>query len=294
MSLHAWILATRPKTLTAALSPIVVATALAWASRGQVEWWISLCALAASLFIQFGTNLVNDALDFKKGTDTEERLGPARMCQSGRLSTDRVLQVAGLFFAIAFVFGIPLVREGGWPILVIGLASILFAYAYTGGPYPLAYHGLGEIFVLVFFGWIAVGGLVFLHERQWSWGAFAAGSQVGLLATVLIQVNNLRDIEGDRRNHKKTLAVRFGLRGARRLLVASMLAAYLIGIYWWACGERAAALAPLLSLPLAIKIARDIRRHGPGRIYNAFLARAALLQLLFSIALALGLGRSRA
>lgn len=289
MSLNAWVLATRPKTLTAALSPILVASALAISFGAHYRWWISLCALGASLFIQFGTNLVNDAIDFKKGTDNEHRLGPQRMSQSGRLDADLVLKVAYVFFASAFLLGLPLVREGGLPILIIGLLSIAFAYFYTGGPYPLAYNGLGEIFVLIFFGWVAIGGLYFLQSGAWFFGAGVAGTQVGLLAAVLIQINNLRDIDGDRLNSKRSLAVKFGKKFARGLLVSSLAAPYVVGFYWLSQGRSLAAFLPLLTLPLAVRLARDLRRTEPGVIYNSFLARAALTQLLFSVLLAAGL-----
>lgn len=289
MNLRAWVLATRPKTLTAALSPIIVASALAFSFGADYRWWISLCALAASLLIQFGTNLVNDALDFKKGTDTVDRLGPQRMSQSGRLNADLVLKVAYVFFVGAFLLGLPLVREGGVPILLIGLFSIAFAYFYTGGPYPLAYNGLGEIFVLIFFGWVAVGGLYFLQSQSWFAGVGVAGTQIGLLATVLIQINNLRDIDGDRLNAKKTLAVKFGKKFARILLLLSVALPYLVGFYWLSQGRSLAAFLPILTAPLAVRLARDLWRTEPGVIYNSFLARAALTQLVFSALLAAGL-----
>lgn len=289
MSARAWILATRPKTLTAALVPIVVATALAVAQGFAIRWWISGLALLASLFIQFGTNLVNDAIDFKKGSDGVHRLGPVRVTQSGLLSARAVLTVAWIFFAAAFLCGIPLVQAGGPVILLIGLLSIAFAYLYTGGPYPLAYHGLGEIFVVIFFGGVAVGGLFFLQSQSYNLPAVVAALQVGLLASVLIEINNLRDVGEDQKNNKNTLAVLFGVRFARSLLAFSVLCPYVLGLYWWVQIKPLAFLLPLFTVPLAMKLIFAIYRTEPSRTYNSFLARAALIHLLFGILLAVGL-----
>lgn len=197
--MRSWLLAARPKTLTAAVIPVVLGTALARSHGGRVLWVYALLALAGALLIQIATNLINDAIDFEKGTDTAERVGPKRVTASG-LIRPRHVKMAGLAcFGGAALVGIPLLIRGGWPLLAIGLASIAAGYVYTGGPYPLAYNGLGEIFVMVFFGLVAVGGTYYLQWLDYGAGAAVAGIAAGSLANVLLAVNNLRDAEGDAR-----------------------------------------------------------------------------------------------
>src|SRR3954452_2397759 len=203
--MHPWLLAARPKTLAAAVTPVLVGTALACIDS-KVAWPQFVFALLGAVFIQIGTNYVNDALDFKKGADTHARLGPLRVTQAGLLDGDAVLRGAYVCFGLAALCGIPLILRGGWPIAIVGVASILMAYAYTGGPYPLAYHGLGELFVMLFFGVIAVGGTYFVLTLQYSIEAAACGVAIGSLAVVILAINNLRDIHGDRASNKKTVA----------------------------------------------------------------------------------------
>lgn len=283
-----WLLALRPKTLTAALVPIMVGTAFLHAFGYPLEWWISLNALAASLFIQFGTNLVNDAMDFKKGADTEKRLGPQRVTQTGVFSYKSVMMVASLFFLVAVAFGVPLVMHGGTPILLIGLCSVLFGYLYTAGPYPLAYVGLGDLFVILFFGLVAVGGLVFLQLASVPQESLVLGLQVGFLAAVLIAINNLRDIEGDKLAHKKTLPVRFGKTFARYEIAFLSLLPFVGNILWFQKGKLWAALLPFLVLPLAFKLIRRIFQTEPSAIYNQYLAQAAGLHLFFGLLISIG------
>lgn len=283
------LLAFRPKTLTASLVPCLAATALAWAEGINIQWWIFGSALMASFFIQIGTNLVNDAMDFKKGADTKERLGPLRMTQAGVLTSFQVLFMATLFFIAAIAFGIPLALEGGWPIVIIGLASVLMGYAYTAGPFPLAYRGLGDLFVIIFFGLIAVMGLFFIYSKIWSASAFLLGLQIGLHATVLIAINNLRDIDGDTKVHKRTLAVRLGINGARKEIYFLCLSPFFLQIYWLVQGYWLAAVLPFLALPLAIKIMKNIKTSPPSSMYNIFLAQSAALHLIFGTLLSIGL-----
>src|SRR5436190_21089721 len=190
--MNAWILAARPKTLSASVVPVLVGTALAY--RVSFVWLPFACALLGAIFVQIGTNLVNDALDFRRGADTSERLGPIRVTQAGLLGYDTVLRGAYVCFAAAGILGVPLILRGGWPIAIVGVASILAAYAYTGGPYPLAYHGMGELFVLVFFGFIAVAGSYYVQRLAVDPAAGIAGLAVGCLAVVLLAINNLRDV----------------------------------------------------------------------------------------------------
>lgn len=284
-----WLMAFRPKTLTAAVVPVLVGTTLANRVGGQFSWWMSIWALLGALFIQIGTNLFNDALDFKKGADTAERVGPKRVTQSG-LVAEKTVMAAGLAsFGLAALCGIPLVIEGGWVIVVIGLLSLFFGYTYTGGPFPLAYRGLGDVFVILFFGWVAVGGVYFLHTGRVDVEVAVAGLQVGMLATVLIAINNLRDIEQDRRVNKRTLAVRFGPTFARAEIAALLIASFGLNAFWWVTGHWGAALLPLVAGPLAWSTLRGVQTTEPGPEYNEFLAKAGLIHLLFGFQLSLGL-----
>lgn len=286
--LNAWILAARPKTLSASLVPIVAASGLARGLGYQIDWWIVIFALLASFCIQIGTNLVNDAMDFKKGADTEKRIGPQRVTQQGLFTFKQVMTAAALFFFLAACFGIPLVIHGGLPILIIGVVSILMGYAYTSGPMPLAYHGLGDLFVILFFGLIAVGGLFFLLTGTYGLPALIVGLQIGFLSTVLIAINNLRDMKTDILVNKKTLAVRFGLQGARFWIAFLIFAPYLGGYYWLSVQRWWVYIIPLLALPLGLFIAKRIFRTEPSSEYNRFLAMSSAYSLVFSTLLALG------
>ena len=276
--MRAWLLAARPKTLSAAIVPVLIGSALAAHEPAAITWWVFWCALIGALLIQIATNFINDAIDYRKGTDTAERLGPTRVTQAGLLTPERVMTAAWLCLAGAALCGIPLLLRGGWPMLVIGVTSIVMAYAYTGGPFPLAYKGLGEVFVILFFGLIAVGGTFYAHSLQYTGPAFLAGVAAGCLAAVLIVVNNLRDVDGDRRSDKRTTAVRFGETFARIEIAVFALVPFvavaLIG--------RVPLLVTLIALPLAVAvIVRAWRNHGAA--LNGVLAMAGGLQWLFGI-----------
>jgi 1,4-dihydroxy-2-naphthoate octaprenyltransferase len=282
-----WLLAIRPKTLSAAIVPVLMGAALAAHEPAGVHWWIFTCALVGAVTIQIATNLINDALDFKKGTDTAERLGPIRVTQAGLISADAVMRMAWLCLFIAALCGIPLIFRGGWPMLVIGLASIAMAYAYTGGPYPLAYHGLGEIFVIAFFGLIAVGGTFYVLSLQWTQAALLVGFAAGSLATVLLVVNNLRDVEGDRRSNKRTTVVRFGEGFARTEIAFFALAPFAsVAVVAW-MQNRWGLLTTLLALPLAIAIIVRASRSR-GAELNRVLAMSGALQWAFGILFVIG------
>lgn len=283
------VLAFRPKTLTASFVPCLAATALASTTEMKFQWWIFTYALAASFFIQIGTNLVNDAMDFKKGADTSERIGPQRITQAGVLTSLQVLALATLFFIAAILLGVPLVNEGGQPIVVIGVLSVMMGYGYTAGPYPLAYRGLGDLFVILFFGLVAVMGLFYLHTKMWTTESFLLGLQIGLHATVLIAINNLRDIQGDAKVNKRTLAVRLGIDGAKKEIYFLCVAPFVLQLYWAAQGRWIAASLPFVALPLAIKIMKNIKNTAPSAQYNQFLGQSAGLHLIFGVLLSLGL-----
>jgi 1,4-dihydroxy-2-naphthoate polyprenyltransferase len=286
-----WLLAARPKTLTASLAPVIVGTGLAYGlSPVPARLWLAGVALLSAACIQIATNLVNDAADFEKGADTAERLGPTRVTQSGLLHGRHVMMAAAAFFLLAALLGVPLIVAGGIPILVIGFLSIAAGYAYTAGPFPLAYLGLGEVFVVLFFGVAAVKGMAFvLAGESLSPWAELASLQVGLQSATLLAVNNFRDIAGDRVAGKQTLAARWGERFARMEVALLVALPFVLGASWLAAGRTAAALLPLVTVPLAIRLVRGVWNEPPSRRFNIFLAQSALLQLLFSLLLAIAL-----
>ncbi len=290
MQLKAWALAARPKTLVAGVVPVAVGSALAF-HDGAFSPLVALAALAGALFIQAGTNLANDYYDFKKGADTSKRLGPPRATQQGWLAPKSVLKGAGVCFALAFVIGIFLVKVAGLPIVIIGLTSLLAGYAYTGGPFPLAYNGLGDLFVLVFFGFVAVGGTYFAQTLTMTTTAFLAAIPVGLLAVALLAVNNTRDAETDIEAGKRTLVVRFGTGFGKAEYVVAILVSALVPLLLWATGRATVwVLLPLASLPLAVPPARLVLQQR-GAILNQALAGTARLQLVFGALFAIGLTR---
>lgn len=279
-----WLLAARPKTLSAAVVPVLMGSALAAHEPPAVTWWVFACALVGAVLIQVATNFINDALDFKKGADTAERVGPLRVTQAGLLRADSVMTGAWLCLFGAALCGVPLMIRGGWPMLAIGVTSIAAAYAYTGGPFPLAYRGLGEVFVILFFGFIAVGGTFYAHSLQWTADALIAGFAAGSLAAVLLAINNLRDVDGDRRSDKRTVAVLFGERFARWEIAFFALAPFavvpLIGRPW--------LLLTLAALPLAAAVILCVFR-GRGAALNRCLGMAGALQWFFGILFVAGL-----
>ena len=288
--IKSFLLAIRFKTLSASLAPVAVATALVAANGEPVLWWVTGLCLLGALFIQMATNFFNDAIDFKKGADTEERVGPVRVTASGQMSPKTVFICGAVLLLLAVVCGIPLVLHGGWPIVAIGLTSLFLAYSYTGGPFPLAYLGLGDVFVILFFGLIAVMGTFYLHTHQlFHADAFVAGLQVGFLSTVLIAINNFRDVEQDRKAQKKTLAVRFGARFVRLEILFLIVGTFLLNLYWIWKGWWIAAALPLVLVSTAWLLVRDIFNEPPSEKYNGFLARSAKLQMLYCFQLTLGL-----
>jgi 1,4-dihydroxy-2-naphthoate octaprenyltransferase len=285
--MNPWILAARPRTLGAAIIPVLAGSALALAA-GSLDPLITTLVIACAVLIQIATNCFNDAIDHAKGADTAERLGPTRVTNAGLLAPRTVLRGGLVCLVLALLLSIPLVLHGGWPIVVIGIFSLLFAYAYTGGPFPLAYLGLGEIFVVLFFGLIAVAGTFYLNTLELSAAALLAGLQIGLHSSVLLAVNNLRDIESDRAANKRTLAARFGLNFARRENAVLVMAPFVLGMAWLPLGFFWALLLPLMTLPLAWWLARACLDASPDRRVNQLLAQAAALHATFGILLSIG------
>ncbi|MBX6343216.1 MAG: 1,4-dihydroxy-2-naphthoate polyprenyltransferase, partial [Thermomicrobiaceae bacterium] len=247
-------------------------------------------ALVAALLIQIGTNFANDYFDFHKGADTEQRLGPTRVTQSGLITAAEVKRATYLTFGLALLVGVYLVAVGGWPILVIGLASIACGVAYTGGPWPLGYHGLGDLFVFVFFGLVAVAGSAYLQTGQLTWLALLAAVPVGLLVDNILVVNNLRDLATDRAAGKRTLATRIGERATRAQYALFVAVAFAVPVALALAGAAPwTVLLTWLSLPLAATLVRAVLGGTSGRALNPVLKRTGQLELLFGLLLALGL-----
>lgn len=286
----AWFMATRPKTLVAGVVPVAVGSAVAL-REGHFQPLVAFAALVGALLLQVGTNLANDYYDFKRGADTADRLGPPRATQQGWLAPGAVLAGALACFGAAFLVGIYLVAVAGLPILVIGLASIAAGLAYTAGPFPLAYNGLGDVFVLVFFGFVAVGGTTYVQAQVVSPLALWAAVPVGLLGVALLAVNNTRDAKTDAAAGKRTLVVRFGTGFGRAEWFACLAVSALVPVGLWLSGQASAwVLLPLASLPLAVPPGRLVLR-AEGAILNQALAGTARLQLVFGLLLAAGLSR---
>lgn len=284
----AWLIAARPKTLTCAAAPVMVGTACAHAA-GALAPLPAAAALAGAALIQVGTNLVNDAADFERGADTAERLGPPRAAQRGLLPVAAIWRGAALCFALAFAVGVYLVAIGGWPIAAIGLASIAAGYGYTAGPAPLAYNGLADLAVMIFFGAVAVCGTAFVQAGEIPAMAYWAWLPVGSLATAMLAINNLRDRAGDRAAGKRTFAVRFGRSAAVAECVALFAIAYaapLAAALW--CRAPMLAL-PLVTAPLAAPPLRAITGGAEGAELNQTLGQTARLVAVHSALLAAGI-----
>lgn len=283
-----WLLATRPKTLPAAAAPVVVGVAAA-ISEQVFRFGPALAALLGALLLQVGSNLANDVFDYKKGADTAGRLGPTRVTQAGLLTPNQVLAGMWLTFGLAALVGVYLVVVGGWPVVVIGLLSMASAIAYTGGPFPLGYHGLGDVFVFIFFGLVAVGGTYYVQAGTVSPLAVWVAVPVGVLVVNILVVNNLRDIESDRAAGKKTLAVRLGAGGARAEYLALLAVACAVPLLMALLGLSTpwVMLAWLSLLPGWRAIRLALTAEGP--VLNQALAGTARLALIYALLLSAGL-----
>jgi len=280
--LKSFILAARPKTLPAALVPVWVGVVLANHIEG--EWSVSLAffTLMGALWIQIATNFFNDAIDSDKGADTVNRIGPVRATASGKLSRKTVYLSACSCLLLAATFSVPLIVERGWIMILIGLPSFYFSYGYTGGVLPLAYKGLGELFVILFFGLVAVSGTVFVQTGEWYTEAWMTGLAIGCLSAVLISINNLRDAVEDKSNGKNTLAVQWGREKALLLL-------YLMNATAYACLPLVfpGSVGLLYFLPaalLGVFILYSVKVNSAGPIYNKYLALAAIQLVMYASA----------
>jgi len=287
--LRHWLAAVRPRTLPVAIAPVIVGTALAWAEQGAFSAAVLVAAGLGALLIQAGTNLHNDVADFERGADDPAtRLGPPRATAEGWLAPSAVRRGAFACFAAAAVVGAWLVWRGGWPILAVGVASLVCGWAYSGGPRPIAYSPVGELFVWLFFGVIAVGGTFYLHAGTLPGSAVAAGAVLGLPAAAVLVVNNYRDLEHDRQAGRRTFAVVFG-RSASRAYYTILMLAPLFAAAAFALGGRLAWLPALLLLPWAWKLTRRFAREAPGAAFNTLLGDTARFQLALAALVCLGL-----
>jgi 1,4-dihydroxy-2-naphthoate octaprenyltransferase len=285
---NTWGLAIRLRTLPAAAAGVVMGSALAWRD-GVFRLDAALACLLTALLLQIGSNLANDVFDYERGTDTSERLGPIRVTQAGLLTPAQVKAGMFIVFALAAWLGLYLAWLGGWPVIVLGLAAILSAIAYTGGPFPLGYYGLGDLFVFVFFGLASVAGTYYVQAKSISSAAWWMAIPPGLIITAILVVNNLRDLENDRKAGKHTLAVMLGERASKTQYLVCMIGAYLaiplavlLRIVPWT------ALLTWVSLPLAIRTTNVVLKQK-GRSLNAALAGTGQVALLFSILFWIGL-----
>jgi 1,4-dihydroxy-2-naphthoate octaprenyltransferase len=282
-------MAARPRTLPAAVAPVLVGTALA-ATEATFRWPTFLAAVVGALFIQIGTNLSNDYSDARRGADTEDRLGPVRVTAGGLVPPRQVLVATWVAFGVAVLAGAYLIATAGWELLLVGAASILAGVLYTGGPRPYGYEGLGEVFVFLFFGVVAVAGSYFAQVERLEWEALVLAVPVGLLAAGILVVNNTRDLETDRRAGKRTLAVRLGRLGARRLFFAMVVLAFLTAPLPWVLGALSPwLLLPLAAVPLAVPLLHTVGTRTDGPALNGALAATGRLQLAFCALLSAGL-----
>ena len=288
-SLQIWLIASRPRTLPAAVAPVLVGTALAW-TVGPLDWVAFVAASLGALFIQVGTNLSNDYSDARRGADTEDRLGPVRVTAGGLVPPKQVLFATYASFGMAVLVGIYLIIIAGPVLLLIGAASILAGGLYTGGPRPYGYEGFGEVFVFTFFGIVAVTGSYFVQRQALEWEAFVLAVPVGLLASAILVVNNVRDLETDRRAGKKTLAVRLGRANTRRLFAVMVALAYPTALIPTLVGSlNAWPVLVVLTIPIAVALVKTVASHTDGPTLNSALARSGLLELAFCLLLTIGL-----
>jgi len=282
-------MAARVRTLPAAIAPVLVGTSLALGAD-RFHPLAFVAALLGAVLIQVGTNLSNDYSDARRGADTEDRLGPVRVTAGGLVPPRQVLIATYVTFGMAVACGAYLVAVAGPELLAVGAASILAGVLYTGGPRPYGYEGLGEIFVFLFFGIVAVVGSYFVQIQELPWEAFVCAVPVGLLASAILVVNNVRDLETDRRAGKRTLAVRLGRARTRNLYAAMLTAAFLTAPLPWLLGSmRAWLLLPWATGPLALRLVRVVRTRSDGPALNGALAGTGALQLLFCLLFSAGI-----
>lgn len=283
MNAFSIVLAARPKTLPAAIVPVWTGCVLAWLLTGHIQVGLAGSTMVFAIAIQIATNLFNDVVDHRKGADTSKRLGPVRVTASGLMSQRAVVSLAQVFLGIAAISGTALYIARGWPIIAIAIPSLFLTYGYTGGPFPLAYRGMGELFVVLFFGLVAVVGTVFIQTGAFPPESFLLGSQIGCLSAILISINNLRDREEDLSTGKLTLAARWGRLAGIRIICLEMAVSLLLLIGWVIAGRPVLSLAALPILVLSPRILSGIASTQPDQSFNGYLALAGLQLLLFGL-----------
>lgn len=287
--LRIWIEAARPQTLAAALVPVMIGASLAYKSH-VLNWTVTAIALICALLIQVGTNFANDYFDFVKGSDTEDRIGFRRATAAGLVSPKEMKLATFITMMAAFLFGLYLVWIGGWVVLLIGLLSLLFGVLYTGGPFPLGYNGLGDLFVFIFFGLVAVMTTYYVNALEWSEASFWASLAVGALCTNILVVNNLRDVEQDKVSGKKTLGVLFGERALKFEYVLMIALAFAIPPHFFVqLNYNAWILLPFVTLPLASYYIFIIWTESDKTRFNSLLERTAQYMVLFGVLFSIGI-----
>lgn len=284
---QAWMMAIRPKTLPAGAVPVVVGTALA-AADGKLLPVAAVIALLCALGIQVATNFINEIYDFRKGADTVERLGPTRTVAAGYISEKTMIIVSAALLLMVFLLGLYLVYLSGWPILLIGLLSMFFAWAYTGGPYPIAYSGLGDLFVFIFFGLVAVSGTYYVQAGSLTLPVLTAAVAPGIFSVNILLVNNIRDIDTDRKVGKMTLPARTGGGNARWLYLGLTVVAYFVPVWMWMTGYSFWVMLSWFSIPLAVGQIRTLFR-SEGRVLNEVLAGTGRVMVLHGTLFSLGM-----
>lgn len=283
-----WWTAIRPRTLSIAATPVILGSALAWSEGAAPLWPALLATLACALLIQVGTNLHNDVADFERGTDKPDRVGPLRVTAAGWVQPDQVRSAARFSFGLALLLGLYLVVQGGWPILVAGLASLWAGWSYSGGPRPISHTAWGEAFVLVFFGLVAVAGSHWLQGGEQVLDALLCGAIVGLPAAAVLLVNNFRDRDNDLLSGRRTLAARLGDAGAQRAYAAMVLAPFALILALALRGHMGVVIAGV-SLPYALKLLPRLRRSANGAQLNMLLGATARLGLMLGVLLSVGI-----
>lgn len=283
-----WLSATRPKTLPAALAPVLVGSAFAW-REGSFHAPAAWACLAFAILVQIGTNFANDYYDFVKGADTRDRVGPTRAVAAGLIAPDVMKRATAVVFLAAFLVGLTLLRYGGWPLLLVGVSSIVCGYAYTGGPFPLGYNGLGDLFVFIFFGLVAVGTTYFVQAGHPTSEVWLGAVAVGFLAANILVANNYRDVETDAKAGKRTTVVRFGKAFARMQFLVAHLIAFAVPVELWRRGHGAPVLAPLVWVYAAVRQVLTLKNARTPQELIQLLGSTGRYLALYAATLALGL-----
>ncbi len=281
-AVKAWILAARPQVLTAGVLPIAAGSALAYKLHHHFELYIFVCALLSAICIQVGSHFVNDAIDYIRGTDTQRRVGFKRAVQQGWISAQQMFRAAYIMLGLSVLFALPVAFQ--YPeVIAIVFVCALMGYFYTGGPFPLSYLGLGDLFVILFYGFVITGTIYYTQAGTIDMPVLLLSLQIGILATTIIAINNFRDREEDAKSGKKTLAVRWGPLFSRWEITATLLLPFALNLVWLAWGYPLPGLLPLAALPVALLVIRQIWKTEPSKVYNTIFIQASMVHTLFCL-----------